>query len=213
MTDGRLPTFLQGYWDWKYAALLTALLTVTVVLPVLGVDSREVPLFQLTFVSVLLAGVLATARHRIILVTAAVLATAGEFGAFLPKSGRAACLVLFFFLVSVVVLADVMKAGRVDTDRILGAVCGFLLIAVCFAVVFALVEAMNPGSFNVEEPTFVDLLYFSQVTLSTLGYGDIIPLSRPSRALASFEAVIGQFYIAVVVARLVSLQVTTPPRD
>jgi hypothetical protein len=83
------------------------------------------------------------------------------------------------------------------------------MLGVIWALAYALLEAVIPGSFEglTEQMTNFtwnpDWVYFSFVTLSTLGYGDILPLTFSARALAYFEAIVGQFYLAVLVAGLV----------
>lgn len=119
----------------------------------------------------------------------------------------------FAGFLSVVILREVLAAGAVDIDKILGAVCAYLLIGVCWAGVYSFVEQIRPGSLTLpglaaDHPAGARselFLYFSFVTLATLGYGDILPTVPTTRTLAWMEAVFGQFYIAVLVARLVGL--------
>jgi len=96
---------------------------------------------------------------------------------------------------------------------LVGAVCVFLLIGVIWAIAYTLLELLAPGSFAGQAagpPAGWDSgwLYFSFVTLTTLGYGDILPVSGLARTLAYMEAVVGQFYVAVLVASLVSAYVS-----
>jgi hypothetical protein len=125
---------------------------------------------------------------------------------------------LFFSLTAVVILARVMKDRKVTTDTILGSMCGYLLLGIVWTMLFALVELLEPGSFLsggrplvdmqgdlAKQHVFANFIYYSFVTLTTLGYGDITPASPPARALSSLEAVTGQLYIAVLIARLVGL--------
>ena len=114
---------------------------------------------------------------------------------------------------SVVILREVLRSGAVDVDKIFGAVCAYLLVGVCWAAIYSFVEQVRPGSLTLP-PLAAGratasrselFLYFSFVTLATLGYGDILPTVPTTRVLAWMEAVFGQFYIAVLVARLVGL--------
>jgi hypothetical protein len=108
---------------------------------------------------------------------------------------------------------NAFSSGPVDRERLSAALSLYLLFGLIFALVFAVIEELLPGSFHFAAPRpadFVarplsDMVYFSFVTLATLGYGDIVPLSGSARGLAVLEAVIGQMYLVVVVARLVSL--------
>jgi hypothetical protein len=89
---------------------------------------------------------------------------------------------------------------------VLASVCGYLMIAMVYALAYDIVDEFVLAAFSSElaDPTN-EYLYFSLVTLTTLGYGDITPLHPMTRSLATTEAVFGQFYVAVIVARLVSL--------
>jgi hypothetical protein len=99
-----------------------------------------------------------------------------------------------------------LRPGDVDAERIFAALDVYLLAGLTFGVAFRVVEQLAPGSFggaHAGEP--MSFVYFSFVTIATLGYGDIIPVSGPARSLTILEAVGGQMYLAVLVARLVSL--------
>jgi len=132
---------------------------------------------------------------------------------------------LFFAFIAVLILAAVLRAQTVTGDTISGALCVYLLLGIVWAFLFMLVESVHPGSFQIAEAerTAVDpkhgpsaslslFMYFSLVTLSTVGYGDVIPLTGPARGLAAFEGVMGQFYLAVLVARLVGLYASRSQR-
>ena len=93
-------------------------------------------------------------------------------------------------------------------NKIVGSVTIYLLIGIIWALLYGLVEQVFTGSFsgnllNVGGSQFWDLIYFSFVTLTTLGYGDILPMNTYARTLAYMEAIAGQFYIAILVASLV----------
>ena len=117
-------------------------------------------------------------------------------------------------LLIVLVLTRVFQPGPVTRQRVEGAVAAYLLFGLAWAQVYESVEVLAPGAFGLpkgEIPVggwFSPLLYFSFVTLTTLGYGDILPVHPTARSLAMFEALMGQLYPAVLIARLVSLQVT-----
>lgn len=103
-------------------------------------------------------------------------------------------------------LTGVLAGGRVDSERICAALCVYLLAGVAFGGLFGALEAVAPGSLRGPAPVDLDdAVYFSFVTLATLGYGDVTPVTSAARALAMLEAVFGQLYLAVLIARLVSL--------
>jgi hypothetical protein len=117
-----------------------------------------------------------------------------------------------FALLLLVVLGQTFRAGPVTLHRVLGGISAYLLLGVVWAESYTLLEAVQPGSFS----GAVDAgrasrgwLYFSFVTLTTVGYGDILPVRPAARSLAMLEAVTGPLYMAVLLARLVSLAVTS----
>lgn len=121
---------------------------------------------------------------------------------------------IVMFLALVLALCEnVFRSGTVDMNRIIGAVNLFLVLGLLWAFVFALLETLQPGSLgspngDLSADLLSDLTYFSSVTLTTLGYGDIVPISRPARMLAALEATLGQVYLATVIARLVGLHIS-----
>ena len=116
---------------------------------------------------------------------------------------------IFFSVVVFAMLRDILTGHhKVDLSLIMGAVCVYLLIGVTFEYLFELVFFLNPESFNGVSQDSLEhgpFFYFSIVTLTTLGYGDITPVTRITRSLVSFEAVVGQIYLTVLVARLVGM--------
>ena len=107
--------------------------------------------------------------------------------------------------------------GKAVSDRITGAVVLYLLIGIACAVAYAILHAPSSGAFTgVEGSTEFELerwIYFSFVTLTTVGYGDIAPVARAARSLAIFVALVGQLYPAVILARLVSLPSAAKPQS
>lgn len=122
---------------------------------------------------------------------------------------------LFFGYVTVVLIRHIFFAStQVDADLIYGAISVYLLIGVTFGFAYACLAALDPGSFagvatDFDNPQEVvrDFNYFSFVTLTTLGCGDITPQSYQAGVLAYVEAIIGQVYLTVLVARLVGMHI------
>jgi hypothetical protein len=115
----------------------------------------------------------------------------------------------FALIVPVAMIVHIMRQSRVTADLILGALCSYLLLGILFAIFYRVSHDFVPGAFrlSVEASTRMSTFtYFSFTTLSTLGYGDITPVSPGIRQLAILEALTGQIYLAVLVARLVGLQ-------
>jgi hypothetical protein len=121
---------------------------------------------------------------------------------------------LFLLLCTFLVLREVLSGTEVDLNRIAGAFCAYLMLGFIWSVAYMMLFAIDHGSFQGLPQTgndlqLLDLQYFSFVTMTTLGYGDVSPVSDVARALAAVEAVIGQFYLAVLVAALVGAYVAS----
>jgi voltage-gated potassium channel len=113
---------------------------------------------------------------------------------------------LFFVHAVLNIGAYILAARKVSMDVIFAAVCAYLLLGMIFAQACYFLENLRPGSFRMSEPLgrdIWDFIYYSFVTLTTLGYGDIVAATKPARALAILEAIIGQLYLAVLIGRLV----------
>jgi hypothetical protein len=118
---------------------------------------------------------------------------------------------LFFAYISGIIVYSLFREKKVTFEIISGAICGYFLIGLTWAFVFSVLESFHPGSFRLPEglgTTISHFAYYSFVTLTTLGYGDITPLSGPARSLALLEAVTGQLYIAIMIAGLVGIYIS-----
>lgn len=119
---------------------------------------------------------------------------------------------LFCAFAIINILHYVFKSEVVTKETIFAAIDAYLLIALMFAFVFMVLEKLAPGSFAFSEGRTFDKLtrfeYFSFVTITTLGFGDITPVTEKAGALASLEAVTGQIYLVVLVAWLVGMYVS-----
>jgi Ion channel len=103
-------------------------------------------------------------------------------------------------------LRSAMGATKVDAEHLYAALSAYLLAGIFFALFYWVLEQVRPGTFATGgDFSRMSALYFSFVTLATLGYGDILPRSDVARGLAIVEGVGGQLFLAVLVARLVSL--------
>jgi hypothetical protein len=221
----------------RYLLLLIALLVLLVAYPFWGRDVVGLATFDIMLWGVLLGGLWALHRNRGLLRVALAMALAAflaNVGTYLFPTREAvlvSCLLdlALLIFVTAIILSHVVEEGKVDADRIFGAVCGYLLIGLTWALIYGALDLVQPGSFDLGEagapadapeadpaPHFADMdpfLYYSLVTLSTLGYGDIVAVTRAARSLSALEAVVGQLYIAVVVARLIGLQIIARRRE
>ena len=142
-----------------------------------------------------------------------VLAPVPERWALLALAAETASLLPLLALISIGILRFVYHSRSLTIDGIFATIVVYVLIALTFARLYLLLMGLDPQSFDLGVPaaglspyqTQVDLLYFSLITLATVGYGDILPVSDTARMLAMIEAVVGQFYVAVIVAVFVGM--------
>jgi amino acid transporter len=119
--------------------------------------------------------------------------------------------ILFFIVIVVLLIRQIALSKEVRATAILGSIAGYLLLGMVFSFFITIIVKNDPGSYSNLPPDLaregrVDAsvpLYYSFVTLASLGYGDICPLKPYTRSLATLIAVSGQFYIAIIVALLV----------
>lgn len=118
-------------------------------------------------------------------------------------------LCIFFGYVSVALFSFLERSGAIIRAKLDACLGLYLILAMFYYAIFNLMQEIHPGSFMEMAPTPIQasrhsLLYFSLASLTTVGYGDVIAISRPARMIAALEAITGVFYVAVTVARLVS---------
>ncbi len=125
------------------------------------------------------------------------------------------CGILFLFGSAGLIVRSLFNSRSLTFDGIFGSVCGYLFLGLAWAMSYSMIESFQPGSFQIapslrtseEQPQPYVLTYYSFVTLTTVGYGDVTPTFPATRTLAWIEAMTGQFYLAIIVAGLVSLLV------
>lgn len=132
--------------------------------------------------------------------------------------GSLITLFLFLLLSVWASMKRVLFTNDLSFDRVVGAICVYLLLGTIWAVLYALADVISPGSFNGiemknEAGWDTRWIYFSFVTLTTLGYGDVTPATNTTRVLVYTEAIFGVFYMAILVAGLVSGWLGTRQND
>jgi voltage-gated potassium channel len=205
----------------KYLHLLIALIGFVL----LQMSTPHLVFVDLVFIVVLLATIRAMKGHRVAVYLAVGLvvtfwASSGvrvAFGDHFAISVLDDLLVtVLMTLVALVILGDVLRGSTITTDKIYGAICSYLLIAMGWASLYSAVGLLIPDAFRFpgQAPDLTaagdgTMVYFSFVTLTTLGYGDILPVHRLARALCWMEAAFGQIYLAVLIAKIVSQHQST----
>ena len=180
------------------------------------------------FSLVLVAGVVAVANRKRVLVIAIVLAIPAIAGRWInhfrpslipPAVFLVAGLILIAFVVGNL-LRFVLRAPSVNTEVLCASISAYLMLGLMWTMAYWLVDQLTPGgafSFNTNAgPRSINGFngfYFSFITLSTVGFGDITPVSRMARWLAAMEAMTGLLYVAVLIARLVSMYSTPKSKD
>jgi voltage-gated potassium channel len=171
---------------------------------------------SLTFISILFIGVWSLYGHNLWFYTGFILAifcVALSILNFFLESENIRLLSLFvvllFCILSVVIaMKQILFSGQISANKLVGSVCIYLLIGVIWAIMYILIDLLTVDAFRglsiqAENQSTWEYIYFSFVTLTTLGYGDISPVNEVARTLTYIEAICGQFYIAILVASLV----------
>lgn len=218
---------LTGEWnsDRALAVMLVALAVLLfVALPLEGttwlpLQARLLTVFCYTVLGI--AGVLAVTRTSTTRLAGFALALipAGLawIDAFAPHMGlgaaRSLCGIVALLILAGVALRLVLAPGVITASRIGGSIAVYLIVALAFGEAFWLLEQVRPSSIQFaampvsRDVVHADLVYFSIATLTTLGFGDILPISTLARVMVTLEALFGQLYLVVLVGRLVSLTV------
>ena len=170
--------------------------------------------YDLSFTAVLLAGVNAASTNRRQTIVATCLAAPMVFFIWYSygkgQGVHPAGLVfgILFIGYTIALIVDLfMKARKITSHLVFASICAYLLLGILWSFVYAIILWIQPAALSVKVTEPYTLLYFSFVTLTTLGYGDIAPITQGARSLAILEAIVGQLYLAVVVARLVGIYI------
>ncbi len=224
----RVSAWFTEFWktDRGLSIFLVLLLIFIFILPpFLTVRAFSGTLTQIFFLLLLAAGVVAISRRRwqmVVMLTIVVAAALIDLADRLAPSTTLtiwsdASSLAILGLFSLVVIAQVFRTGPVTRDRIMGAIAAYLLFGLTWASAYHLVASRVPEAFAGAVPKNAEYMpswvYYSFVTLTTVGYGDITPVALIARSLAILEALTGQLYPAILLARLVSLQLVNQPES
>jgi voltage-gated potassium channel len=230
IADNRTRTrrFLTIEMRNRYTALLIVIVAMMLVLPLIARDELALFAMKVAVSVILVFGIYMGRRLRRDLIVGAALGIPVLVGRWLPQYSTDIRMFLaidiltaaFLLYITIIILTQVLSARRVTLDTIAGAMCSYCLIGLAWAFVYRAMFVINPhafvfaaGSFHIfennshSEPQLMNFAYYSFATLTTTGFGDVTPAVGVSRAISVLEAVAGQFFLAILIARLVSLEI------
>ena len=203
------------------AVLLAVLLLLLVVVPFLPGHRTESVINRIAWSALIIVGILRTSGRRHFLWAALIIAIPSLLSRWIDGIGLTVAgpviVACFFLLIVAHILTDIFSQSRVRVDHILGGINVYLLLGVLFTRLHVAVEKYNGGSYMLGDVPLAAaaermgqhlenlLQYFSFTTLTTLGYGDIHPVSHAARVLSTTEAVVGPLFLVILIARLVSV--------
>ena len=213
---------------WRFSLLLLALVGNILLAPAFGDISSLIAFTVLLIVIVLVLGnskpiIISYILLAFIALLFAWLHLANEEVHFITPAGP-----LFSFLALALAMAFIIKniftSSIVTIDTIASSLCAYLLLGFAFAHIYTLIDIIYPGSFlssltneavsfTSNKSGFLDKIYFSFITLLTVGYGDIVPASEAAKLTSIIEGFFGQIYLVVLIARLVGMHVSQRSHD
>jgi len=217
----RLRRRATGLWstDWSLTILLVVLVGNIFILPLAQFATWGRVAARAITSLIIISGVIATLYDRRIVL----LVIAFAFGSlsigwgdierpnlYLDLINDLAALLLLGFLV-ILIVRQVLRTGPITSRRVQGSVAVYLLLGVLWAVWYEIIELLQPGSFAFPAQKYgvglPQLAYFSFTTLTTLGIGDIVPVRSLARSLVMLEALVGQLFPVILIARLVTMEI------
>jgi hypothetical protein len=224
MDDQTCVPFSQWCFKGRFLTLLILILAMLIVAPLAEELIRLRMLMDIFWSAIFIAVIYAVSRkkHHILVGVLLAMPMLGSIWSryFVKLSAvevvGGLCGAAFFIFAIIQILIFIYSHKEVTRDLIVGAAIVYLLMALAWAFIFQVVESLHPGSFSIPEiqgiSTSRHFLYYSFVTITTLGYGDITPVTSLARSLCVLEAVIGQLYLVVQVAWLVGVHVSQSMR-
>lgn len=212
---------------YKYELLLAAQILLSFISPLFSTSAYARPVIDLAITVVFVTAIIVISNTRkhlvfgLILMIPTLLITWGvnfydtETLGFISLAGS----VLFFCYIAGLILTDIFRAKMVTLDIIAAGISVYLFFGNICGFIYAIIGRLDPNAFSIPEVTASYLgdklsdissaMYFSFVTLTTLGYGDITPINEFARSLAFLEAAMGQIYLTVLIASLVGIHIST----
>jgi len=203
----------------RFSFLLVSIVLFLILRPFVEGLVRISFLMEIFISAILLSGIYAVSEDRVSLVFALVTGLPALFANWCFQLFKIPSLLLinqisaalFFAAATIIIVRHLINQNVVTVDLIWGAVCGYFLIGFMWGDIYSILEIIQPGSFKLGGQDVSDInsfIYFSFVTLATLGYGDIVPLTKQAQSFTIIEAVMGQMYLAVNIATLVAIRIS-----
>ena len=216
-----VEAFLKGRFS-AFLVLLALLFLVVPLVPAdLGVAKKVFDIFILAMLASCLRAVSRSRTFFLFMIAFTVLNLGlGSYGIVADEDGQGFGIVMlvvrivYFILVFLSIMNYVLDSGPVTGDKICGAISAYMMMGIVWGFIYALFYSIDPGSFRIPEEMASSeighswIFYFSFTTLTTLGYGDLVPMKPAIQSYAIMEAACGQIFLAVIIARLIALHIT-----
>ena len=219
-TSGYAYNLWHAYRNWRYACLFYSLLLTLAVVPLrraLGFSNSLLELFLAINLLAAVVPIRGRKSRRVLLLFLVVVFVGRGSTSWLDQAALVPMYLALWTVVALLAAASALRfalvARAVDREHLYAGLSAYLLAGVFFGVFYWVLERTWSGSFAISGEdvqnnfSLTGAIYYSFVTLATVGYGDIVPRSEAARGLAIVEAVAGQLYLTVMIARLVSLYV------
>jgi hypothetical protein len=221
---------MSEFWSGDLGLTLVSIslgVLIFVVFPLRQVGLAGRFFFDVVMVTLMISGALVVQQRRVITVVTIAFVVLGALILWISRAYpthtlqviTSVCAVITLLIYVRIVLLVMFRHGPVTWSRIQGGVCAYLLIGLAWAFAYEVVEQIHTGSFHfLVDPTNIDqltskLIYFSFATLTTVGFGDILPVSPFARSMAIAEAVVGQLFPAILIGALVAMAMQARPKS
>jgi len=220
----KLSSILLRFWNEDRSLtvmLLLLLFFVFILVPWMSDGMRGEIFIKIVYSFILFTGILSVARQKKFVIIVSILAIIGFFLNWLSEVypttpvliANDLAIIFFNSFFALVILIKTFQLGEITYHRIEGSIVVYLLAGLIFAYIFHAVYLFaGITSFNNIKGNLKEFLYFSFTSLTTMGYGDVTPVHPLARSLANLEALIGQLYPAILIARLVSMEIESSAR-
>ena len=219
MADKSHLSLMRACFQDRFLFLLVSLLCLILLTPLLESFVRLKILIDIFVTIVFISGIYTVSNKKSIAVVSSILAIPMLISLWGPVFTKTDFFILigdisgivFMILMVFSILSYIFNEQEASANVIYASIVVYLLLALMWSFIYSVVEILNPGSFSIPEQTIEEgrsvFAYYSMVTITTLGYGDITPVTNQARAFSMLEAVVGQIYLVVLVARLVGINI------